>query len=105
MYMGDYQRDTGSLSLLEHGAYFMMLQYHYATEKPLPKGKDLYRLLRCESKADKDAVDSITAKFWKEDDAGWVNERALDEMARPTTKEPSTAKLESVAVGDLKPIR
>lgn len=82
LYVGDYQRDTGALSLTEHGVYFVMLQHHYATEKPLPKGKDLYRLLRCETKADRDAVDSITSKFWTESDAGWVNARATLEMER-----------------------
>lgn len=82
LYMGDYQRDTGALSIAEHGAYFLMLQYHYATEKPLPKGKDLYRLLRCESKADRDAVDAIAERFWEETETGWVNNRAMKEMAK-----------------------
>lgn len=82
LYMGDYQRDTGALSIAEHGAYFLMLQYHYATEKPLPKGKDLYRLLRCESKADRDAVDVVAARFWRERDDGWINKRASEEIAK-----------------------
>lgn len=79
--MGDYQRDTGALSIAEHGAYFLMLQYHYATEKPLPTGKDLYRLLRCESKADRCAVDAVARQFWTEADGGLVNNRAQQEIA------------------------
>lgn len=81
LYMGDYQRDTGALSIAEHGAYFLMLQYHYATEKPLPTGKDLYRLLRCESKADRCAVDAVARQFWTEADGGLVNNRAQEEIA------------------------
>lgn len=81
LYMGDYQRDTGALSIAEHGAYFLMLQYHYATEKPLPKGKDLYRLLRCESKADREAVESVARQFWRETPEGLVNNRAEEEIA------------------------
>ena len=46
-YIGDYQRDTGHLSLAEHGAYRLMLDAFYATGKPLPADKKaLYRLLR-----------------------------------------------------------
>ena len=82
LYMGDYQRDTGALSIVEHGAYFLMLQYHYATEKPLPKGKELYRLLRCESKADRAAVDAVAIAFWVESDEGWTNHRAIEEMRK-----------------------
>lgn len=41
LYIGDYQRDTAHLSVTEHGAYLLMLQHYYATEKPLPPGKAL----------------------------------------------------------------
>ena len=30
-YLGDYQRDTGHLSMLEHGAYTLLLDAFYAT--------------------------------------------------------------------------
>jgi len=81
LYMGDYQRDTGALSIAEHGAYFLMLQYHYATEKPLPIGKDLYRLIRCASKAERDAVDTVSKLYWIETSDGLINARAQKEMA------------------------
>ena len=82
LYVGDYQRDTGSLSIAEHGAYFLMLQYHYATEKPLPTGKDLYRLLRCESKADRAAVDAVAKLYWSETEGGLINGRSTKEIAK-----------------------
>lgn len=82
LYMGDYQRDTGALSIAEHGAYFLMLQYHYATEKPLPIGKDLYRLIRCETKSEKDAVDEVARLYWRATPEGLVNDRALKEMGK-----------------------
>ena len=53
LYIGDYQRDTSHLSLAEHGAFHMMLQFFYATERPLPTGKALYRMLRANTKAEK----------------------------------------------------
>jgi len=82
LYIGDYQRDTGHLSIAEHGAYLLMLQHYYATEKPLPIGKALHRLLRAESKADRDAVDSVAAQFWKSQDGGLINERAVEEIQK-----------------------
>ena len=82
LYIGDYLRDTGTLSVSEHGAYLLMLVNHYATEKPLPTGKELYRLLRAESKAERDAVDSVVRKFWEEKPDGIVNRRADREFGR-----------------------
>jgi uncharacterized protein YdaU (DUF1376 family) len=82
MYIGDYQRDTGTLTLAQHGAYLLMLQHLYATEKPLPIGRDLHRLLRAENKAEKDAIDFVTAKFWQQTETGLVNDRAMEEIRK-----------------------
>jgi uncharacterized protein YdaU (DUF1376 family) len=82
LYIGDYMRDTGALTVAEHGAYFLMLLNHYATEKPLPQGRDLHRLLRAETKAEREAIESVTAKFWAATPEGLVNVRAGKEMTR-----------------------
>lgn len=82
LYIGDYQRDTAHLSLVEHGAYMLMLQHYYATEKPLPTGKALYRMLRAESKIERDAIDWIVAQFWTNTPDGLINGRALEEMGK-----------------------
>jgi uncharacterized protein YdaU (DUF1376 family) len=37
-YGGDYMRDTADLTLVEHGAFLMLLSTYYSTEKPLPVG-------------------------------------------------------------------
>jgi len=65
-FIGDYGRDTGQLTLAEHGAYTLMLDSFYATEKPLPKDKKaLYRLLRAETEPEKRAVDHVATQFWE----------------------------------------
>lgn len=82
-YIGDFQRDTGHLSLTERGAYRALLDHHYATEKPLPKDATaLCRLVGAVSKAERDAVQSVLAQFWQETSDGWINERALREMGK-----------------------
>lgn len=82
LYIGDYQRDTAHLSVTEHGAYMLMLQHYYATERPLPTGKALHRMLRAQDKAERDAIDAVAAQFWTATDAGLVNERADKEIAK-----------------------
>lgn len=82
LYIGDYQRDTAHLSVTEHGAYLLMLQHYYATEKPLPTGKALHRMLRAQDKAEREAIDSVVAQFWRETVDGLVNDRASNEIGK-----------------------
>jgi uncharacterized protein YdaU (DUF1376 family) len=82
LFIGDYQRDTAHMTIAEHGAYMLMLQHYYATEKPLPSGKALHRMLRAQDKTERDAIDAVVAQFWLETDAGLVNERADKEIAK-----------------------
>jgi uncharacterized protein YdaU (DUF1376 family) len=79
-HLGDYAKKTAALSVTQHGAYLLMLHHFYATEEPLPVGRDLYRLLRADSKPERDAIDFIVAKFWRQEEGGLVNDRALIEI-------------------------
>lgn len=82
LYIGDYQRDTGHLSVAEHGVYMLMLQHYYATEKPLPTGRNLYRLLRATDRSERRAIDSIVNQFWIEAEGGLINVRASEELIK-----------------------
>lgn len=82
LYIGDYLRDTGTLTLAQHGAYALMLLEHYASEQPLPDGRELHRLLRADSKAEREAIDYVLARFWTRTEAGYINNRASKEFAR-----------------------
>lgn len=86
LYIGDYQRDTAHLSVTEHGAYMLMLQHYYATEKPLPSGKALHRMLRAQDKAERDAIDVVVAQFWTLTEDGLVNGRADHEIKKAGTQ-------------------
>ena len=82
LYIGDYLRDTGTLTLAQHGAYMLMLLEFYATERPLPTGRDLHRLLRAETKIEREAIDFVAGKFWQSEEAGLVNQRGMKEIER-----------------------
>lgn len=82
-YIGDFQRDTGHLSLTERGAYRALLDAFYASEKPLPKAApELCRLVGAFTKAERDAIVRVLKEFWQQTDDGWVNGRALKEIAK-----------------------
>jgi uncharacterized protein YdaU (DUF1376 family) len=75
-YPGDYARDTQDLSLAEHGAYALLLDYLYGTQQVLPKNPvGLYRVCRAFSDDEKRAVDAVVSRFFVELDDGYTNKR------------------------------
>lgn len=63
-YIGDFQRDTGHLSLIERGAYLALIHHYYATEKPLPNSLDaLCRIAGAVSKSERAAVKTVMTFF------------------------------------------
>ena len=85
-YVGDYLRDTARLSMLEHGAYNLLLDYYYADEKPLPLDKDeLYLMVRAMSSADRKAIDKILRLYFTEETDGYHQRRVDKEIAVSTS--------------------
>lgn len=88
-YSGDYLRKTSRLSVIEHGAYSLLLDYYYADEKPLPLDHDeIYTMVRAMRPADRAAVDRVLSLFFMRQDDGYHNERADEEIkkAQPAIK-------------------
>lgn len=82
-FIGDYRRDTGHLTMTEHGAYALMLDALYATRKPLPAHESrLFRLLGAIDPDEQAAVRMVLAEFWARSDGGWTNPRAMKEIAK-----------------------
>lgn len=82
-YPGDYARDTQDLSLAEHGAYTLLLDYLYGTQQVLPKNPvGLYRVCRAFSDDEKRAVDVVVARFFVEVECGYTNKRYESELDR-----------------------
>lgn len=93
LYIGDYQRDTAHLSIAEHGAYLLMIQHYCATEKPLPVGRALYRMLRAQSKVETDAIDAVADEFWTKTDSGLTNARAAVEIEKSHAQAEANRKV------------
>lgn len=83
-FMGDYASKTADLSLAEHGAYNVLLDTCYSTERPLPGGHDaLYRLCRAMSKDEQQAVRNVADRFFPlAGDGMRHNPRAEEEIAK-----------------------
>lgn len=80
-HIGDYAKKTGALTMLQHGAYCLLLHAYYGTEKPLPH-QDLYKICRANTKKERESVDQIVTRFWHRTETGWVNTRADEEIEK-----------------------
>jgi uncharacterized protein YdaU (DUF1376 family) len=63
-YPGDYARDTGHLSLTEHGAYTLLLDRYYSTGDLPSDLNEIYILCRAISKQDRQAVHKVLNQFF-----------------------------------------
>lgn len=82
-YPGDYLRDTSGLSLMEHGAYNLLLHHYYSTDGCLAGEKPrLYRLCGATSPEEQRAVDYVIDRFFPINQGKLTNKRADAEMTK-----------------------
>jgi uncharacterized protein YdaU (DUF1376 family) len=80
--MGDFQADTMALSMMEQGAYDRLLDYYYATEKPIPLNSDRAAIIcRAVSMEERAAVEMVLDTYFVRSLDGWRNVRADKEIA------------------------
>jgi uncharacterized protein YdaU (DUF1376 family) len=84
-HLGDYAKDTAHLTMLEHGAYRLLLDRYYGTEQGIPADQ-AHRLARARTKEEKQAVDDVLAEFFQLVDGVWMNKRADEEIRRERKK-------------------
>lgn len=80
-HLGDYARDTGHLSMLEHGAYTLLLDRYYATEGGIPQAQ-AYRVARARTREEKAAVDAVLREFFVLDVDVWIHDRVVEEIKK-----------------------
>lgn len=88
-HLGDYAKDTGHLSMLEHGAYRILLDRYYSTEAGIPEDQ-VYRLARARTDAERAAVDAVLAEFFTRISGVWINRRAEAELDRLAAAQAET---------------
>lgn len=81
-HIGDYRRDTGHLSLLEHGIYRQLLDWYYLEEKAIPKETQVvFRRLGARTESESAAIRNVLADFFLLTEEGYVHahcERVID---------------------------
>ncbi|MCL2656836.1 MAG: DUF1376 domain-containing protein [Betaproteobacteria bacterium] len=90
-HLGDYAKDTSHLTMLEHGAYRLLLDRCYGTEQGIPADQ-AHRVARARTREEKAAVDAILDEFFTLKDGVWVNARAEEEIAKFAAKQPEVEK-------------
>lgn len=84
-HLGDYAKDTAHLSMLEHGAYGLLLDRYYGTEAGIPASQ-AHRVARARTKEERQAVDDVLSEFFSLVDGVWINGRADEEIAKANVK-------------------
>jgi uncharacterized protein YdaU (DUF1376 family) len=79
---GDYIRDTRRLTMLQHGAYRMLLDEYMVSGKPLPNDlSSLYRVCLAFSGEEQAAVRYVLEEFFRLDGPLWRHKRCDEELA------------------------
>jgi uncharacterized protein YdaU (DUF1376 family) len=79
--IGDYAAATRHLTMLEHGAYRLLLDFYYTTECALPADlKAVARKAGARSKDEVQAVETVVQEFFELSEAGWVHNRCASEI-------------------------
>lgn len=80
--IGDYAAATRHLTMLEHGAYRLLLDLYYTTEQPIPLDlKAATRKAGARSDDEIAAVETVLREFFEETPSGWVHSRCETEIA------------------------
>lgn len=80
-HLGDYARDTGHLSPLEHGVYNLLLDRYYASEMPIPADQ-AHRICRARTREEREAVDTVLNEFFQLEDGVYKQGRVEGEIDR-----------------------
>lgn len=93
-HLGDYARKAGHLSMLEHGAYNLILDAYYDREVA-PTRAEAMRYARARSQPEIAAVETVLAEFFVEQDGRFYQsrvEREFDEAAVQAEKSRENGK-------------
>lgn len=84
-HLGDYAKDTGHLSMLEHGAYTLLLDRYYSTEQGI-QADQAHRIARARTKEERAAVDAVLSEFFTLANGVWTKGRVEEEIAAASAR-------------------
>ena len=85
--IADYRKDTGHLSLLEHGVYNQLIDTYYLDEEPI-ETQQVIRRLSIKTQEEKIALDNVLGDFFTQSDCGhfWTHCRIDSEINKYKAK-------------------
>lgn len=86
-HLGDYAKRTTTLTMGQHGAYTLLLDYYYVTEQAIPE-HEVYSVARAFTKPERDAVDRVLEKYFELADGAWRHEHCEEVIAAYVAAEP-----------------
>jgi len=101
-YTGDYSRDTAHLTMTEHGAFNLMLDHYYATEKPLPEClNQIHRITGAFTPEEQTAAQAVLKQYFKHAPGiGYRNNKADSVIAEQNAKHVKAVKKATKAAED-----
>jgi uncharacterized protein YdaU (DUF1376 family) len=94
-HIGDYAKDTPHLSMAEHGAYRLLLDFYYSSGHGIPD--DIaHRVCRAVKRSEKNIVDRVLCEFFELGSDGiWRNARCEREISESSKEKPIKPKSEN----------
>lgn len=103
--IGDYRRDTGHLSLLEHGIYRSLLDTYYLNESPLCEDDAILMRTHCiRTDIEEKAFKNILKDFFKLTKKGYVHKKCSEQIKKYNAKSEK-ARLSAKVRWDAKAMR
>lgn len=97
-YVADYHTATKHLTLTEHGAYAMLMDQYYLTEKPIPNNlEQVFRICHAVVPLEQQAVVSILDQFFTKKGDFFIHDRVEEELKK--RRKLSKKRAESGAKG------
>ena len=98
-HIGDFIRDTLSLSMIEDGAYNRLIDQCYITERALPKDiEKVYKLARAHTAPERKAVDLVLEEFFNNTAEGFTQKRIEKEIKKYAIKKDHAKKSAAASV-------
>lgn len=90
---GDYAKDTGHLTLAEHGIYALLLDHLYGTEKPIASVEHAMRICKVgrsfkpiRKSFEQRLVESVLSEFFAKTPDGYIHKRVEEEIRYVSSK-------------------